>query len=283
MLSVSFLIAEMRREWGGCAGNIAYNLKLLGGEPVVMATVGQDRPNLSSSGSRSAASTSPLKACASSPAPTPRRPSSSPISTTTRSPPSIPGAMNASHRNRVSDVAGIALGIVAPDGREGMRSHVHDFAAADIPFIFDPGQGLPLFSGSELLDMVDRADYLALNDYEGGLLAERTGLSIEAMATRVEALIVTHGGEGSSIYSGGTKLDIPAVEPAAVVDPTGCGDAYRAGLLYGIGQGWDWRRSGRLASLLGSLKIAARGGQNHALSRDAVAELYQRRFGEALF
>ena len=279
MLSVSFQIGEMRREWGGCAGNIAYNLKGLGGEPVVMATVGDDggylerlaAQNIAADGVRVVPGTYTAQA----------------FIITDLDDNQItafhPGAMNESHRNRVGDVVGIALGIVAPDGREGMRSHVREFAAAHVPFIFDPGQGLPLFSGAELIEMVDCAKYVAVNDYEARLLAERTGLSIETIAARVDALIVTRGGDGSRIYTDGTVLEIPAVRPAALVDPTGCGDAYRAGLLYGIGQRWDWERTGRLASLLGSIKIASRGGQNHALGRDAVAALYGERFGQALF
>ena len=279
MLSVSFQIGEMRREWGGCAGNIAYNLKGLGGEPVVMATVGDDggylerlaAQNIAADGVRVVPGTYTAQA----------------FIITDLDDNQItafhPGAMNESHRNRVGDVAGIALGIVAPDGREGMRSHVREFAAAHVPFIFDPGQGLPLFSGAELIEMVDCAKYVAVNDYEARLLAERTGLSIEAIAARVDALIVTRGGEGSRIYTDGAVLEIPAVRPEALVNPTGCGDAYRAGLLYGIGQQWDWERTGRLASLLGSIKIASRGGQNHALGRDAVAALYDERFGQALF
>jgi adenosine kinase len=280
MLSVSFQIGEMRREWGGCAGNIAYNLKGLGGEPVVMATVGDDgggylerlaAQNVAADGVRVVPGTYTAQA----------------FIITDLDDNQItafhPGAMNESHRNRVGDVADIALGIVAPDGREGMRSHVREFAAAHVPFIFDPGQGLPLFSGVELIEMVDCAKYVAVNDYEARLLAERTGLSIEAIAARVDALIVTRGGDGSRIYTDGAVLEIPAVRPAALVDPTGCGDAYRAGLLYGIGQRWDWEHTGRLASLLGSIKIASRGGQNHALGRDAVAALYQDRFGQALF
>ena len=279
VLSVSFQIGEMRREWGGCAGNIAYNLKGLGGEPVVMATVGDDggylerlaAQNIAADGVRVVPGTYTAQA----------------FIITDLDDNQItafhPGAMNESHRNRVGDVVGIALGIVAPDGREGMRSHVREFAAAHVPFIFDPGQGLPLFSGAELIEMVDCAKYVAVNDYEARLLAERTGLSIEAIAARVDALIVTRGGEGSRIYTDGAVLEIPAVRPAALVDPTGCGDAYRAGLLYGIGQRWDWERTGRLASLLGSMKIASRGGQNHALGRDAVAALYGERFGQALF
>jgi adenosine kinase len=280
VLSVSFQIGEMRREWGGCAGNIAYNLKGLGGEPVVMATVGDDggayverlkAREIGAEGVRVIPGTYTAQA----------------FIITDLDDNQItafhPGAMNQSHCNRVSDVADIALGIVAPDGREGMRSHVREFAAAKVPFVFDPGQGLPLFSGAELIEMIDCADYLAVNDYEGRLLAERTGLSLEAMAARVQALFVTLGAEGSRIYAEGRILEIPPVTPTQVVDPTGCGDAYRAGLLYGIGQGWDWERTGRLASLLGSLKVATRGGQNHALSREAIATFYDERFGQPLF
>jgi adenosine kinase len=270
----------MRRDWGGCAGNIAYNLQALGGAPVIMATLGDDGApyveriaalHIAGDGLRTIGGTYTAQA----------------FIITDLDDNQItafhPGAMNSSHHNRTGDVADIALGIVAPDGREGMRSHVREFAAAHVPFIFDPGQGLPLFSGAELIEMVDCAQYVAVNDYEARLLAERTGLSIEAIAARVDALIVTRGGEGSRIYADGAVLDIPAVKPAALVDPTGCGDAYRAGVLYGIGQGWDWERTGRLASLLGSIKIASRGGQNHALGRDAVATLYHDRFGQALF
>ncbi len=280
LLSVSFQIGEMRREWGGCAGNIAYNLKGLGGEPVVMATVGDDggayverlkAQEVAADGVRVIPGTYTAQA----------------FIITDLDDNQItafhPGAMNESHRNRVGDVANIALGIVAPDGREGMLAHVHEFAAAKIPFVFDPGQGLPLFSGAELVEMIDCADYLAVNDYEAKLLAERTGLSLEALAARVEALIVTLGGEGSRIHAEGKILEIASVRPSQLVDPTGCGDAYRAGLLYGIGQGWDWERTGRLASLLGSLKIAARGGQNHAFNRAAVAALYERNFGQQPF
>jgi adenosine kinase len=191
--------------------------------------------------------------------------------------------MNASHENRVGDVEKVALGIVAPDGREGMRAHVEQFAGAGIPFVFDPGQGLPLFSGPELVEMIDAATYVAVNDYEGKLLAERTGLALEAIAARVDALIVTLGAEGSRIHVDGRAVDIPAVTPDALVDPTGCGDAYRAGLLYGIAHGWDWDRSGRLAATLGALKIASRGGQNHEVSRDRVDALHHDRFGTYLW
>jgi adenosine kinase len=280
LLSVSFQIGAMRREWGGCAGYIAYNLKGLGGEPVVMATVGDDgggylermrAQQIAAEGVRVVPGTYTAQA----------------FIITDLDDNQItafhPGAMNESHRNRVGDVGDIALGIVAPDGREGMRSHLSEFAAAGIPVIFDPGQGLPLFSGDELTEMIECADYVAVNDYEGRLLAERTGLAIEAIANEVEALIVTRGGEGSRIYVDGAVLEIPAVQPAALVDPTGCGDAYRAGLLYGIASGWDWERTGRLASLLGSVKITSRGGQNHTVARSEIEALYRERFGQALF
>ena len=280
VLSVSFQITEMRREWGGCAGNIAYNLKGLGGDPVVMATVGDDGSayieRLSSFGIateavRTVAGTFTAQA----------------YIITDLDDNQItafhPGAMNQAHMNHVSDVDRIGLGIVAPDGRDGMAAHVREFAAARIPFVFDPGQGLPLFSGAELIEMIDCADYVAVNDYEARMLAERTGLSEKEIAGRVDAMIVTLGADGSRIHADGTVVEIPTLAPTALVDPTGCGDAYRAGLLYGIGQGWDWDRTGRLASLLGSLKIASRGGQNHVLDRDALATTYHRHYGHHLW
>jgi adenosine kinase len=280
VLSVSFQIGEMRREWGGTAGNIAYNLKALDGEPVVMATIGDDGADyrrrlqtlgIATDGLRHIEGSFTAQA----------------FIITDLDDNQItafhPGAMNQSHANKVSDVADVALGIVAPDGRDGMRQHVSELAAAGIPFMFDPGQGMPLFSGPELVEMIDAAEYVAVNDYEARLLAERTGLSLEAIAARVEALIVTLGADGSTIHTGGNVLEIPAVKPVVVADPTGCGDAYRAGLLYGIAQGWDWQRTGRLATLLGSLKIASRGGQNHTVDRTALAQQYEQRFGQALW
>jgi adenosine kinase len=280
VLSVSFLVGEMRREWGGCAGNIAYNLKALGGEPVVMATVGDDgdgykerleAQHIATDGLRTVAGTFTAQA----------------FIITDLDDNQItafhPGAMNHAHANRIADVGDIALGIVAPDGREGMREHVDQFSSAGIPFVFDPGQGMPMFSGDELIEMIDCAKYLAVNDYEGRMLAERTGLALPEIASRVDALIVTLGGDGSRIYTDGHVLDIPTVAPVALVDPTGCGDAYRAGLLYGIAHGWDWQRTGRLASILGSEKIAARGGQNHGVDRERIAMLYDRHFGGALW
>ena len=280
LLSVSFQIGEMRREWGGCAGNIAYNLQGLGGAPVVMATLGDDgvpyrermdELGIAQDGVRTVPGTFTAQA----------------FIITDLDDNQItafhPGAMNSSHENRVGDVERIALGIVAPDGRDGMRSHVEQFANAKIPFIFDPGQGLPLFSGPELLEMIDAATFLAVNDYEGRMLAERTGMPLDEIARRVEAVIETLGGDGSRIHTGGRALSIPAVPATALVDPTGCGDAYRAGLLYGIAHGFPWEKTGRLAGLLGTQKIASRGGQNHTVSRDATAALYHEKFGEYLW
>jgi len=280
MLSVSFQIAEMRREWGGCAGNIAYNLSALGGDPVVMATLGDDggpyRERLTAGGVgtegvRTIAGTYTAQA----------------FIITDLGDNQItafhPGAMNHSHVSSIGDVAGIELGIVAPDGKDGMLAHVRQFADAGIPFVFDPGQGLPLFGGDELTAMIERATYLTVNDYEAKLLSEKTGLNPAEIAARVDAMVVTKGGEGSVIHAKGKTYAIPAVSPEAIVDPTGCGDAYRAGLLYGIAQGFDWDRTGRLAAVLGSIKIASRGGQNHEVDRDKVAALYSKSFGEHVF
>jgi adenosine kinase len=280
VLSVSFQIGEMRREWGGCAGNIAYSLQGLGGTPVVMATVGDDGApyrerlkalGLTLEGVRTVPGTYTAQA----------------FIITDLDDNQItafhPGAMNSSHENRVGDVATVGLGIVAPDGRDGMRTHVEQFANAKVPFVFDPGQGLPLFSGAELLEMIDAATYLAVNDYEGRLLAERTGVPLDGLAARVDAVIETLGADGSRIYADGRTIAIPAVPAKAVVDPTGCGDAYRAGLLYGIGQGWGWEKTGRLAALMGARKIAHRGGQNHAVDRDSIGAAFHERFGDYLW
>ena len=276
MLSVSFTVGEMRREWGGCAGNIAYNLQAIGGEPVVMATLGDDgkdyRHRLASlgigvEGVRDVPGAFTAQA----------------FIITDLDDNQItafhPGAMTRSHENRVEDVAGVQWGIVAPDGRDGMLGHAAGFRDLGVPYVFDPGQGITLFDGDELLSMIDGAAVVACNDYEGRLLAERTGLAIEEIASRVDALVVTLGAEGSVIHASGDRLRIPPAKPRALVDPTGCGDAYRAGLLYGLAHGWDWERTGRLASALGALKIGSRGGQNHDASRESVAALHAASYG----
>lgn len=279
ILNVAFLVPELRREFGGCAGNIAYNLRLLEGEPVIMATVGADagpylqrleQLKLERTSVRQVNETLTAQA----------------FITTDLDDNQItafhPGAMNHSHLNQVTSQLGAALAIVAPDGRDGMLQHASELAAAKIPFIFDPGQGLPMFSGPELLDFIDKASYVAVNDYEGKMLEERTGRTLEELSRQVDALIVTRGAEGSFIHTKGQRIDIPCVKPQAVIDPTGCGDAYRAGLLYGIVTGRDWRTTGQLASLMGSLKIASRGGQNHVVTRADIAKQYRRHFGTDL-
>jgi len=275
ILNVAFLVPEMRREFGGCAGNIAYNLMLLGGDPMIMATVGDDAaPYLARLDKLGLARTHIRQVAGSFTAQA--------FITTDLDDNQItafhPGAMGFSHLNKVES-ANAKLGIVAPDGREGMMQHARDFAAAKVPFIFDPGQGLPMFTGDELLDFIELADYACFNDYEAKLLCDRTGRSLEQLAVSLKALIVTRGGEGSEIYADGVRHDIPCVQADQILDPTGCGDAYRSGLLYGIANGFDWVRTGRLASVMGSIKIGHRGGQNHQPSREQIAERYRAAFG----
>jgi adenosine kinase len=275
ILNVAFLVPEMRREFGGCAGNIAYNLMLLGGDPAIMATVGDDaQPYLDRLDQFGLDRTHVRQV--------PGSFTAQAFITTDLDDNQItafhPGAMSFSHLNKV-DRANARLGIVAPDGREGMLQHARDFAAAGVPFIFDPGQGLPMFSGDDLLDFLELADYACFNDYEAKLACERTGHSLEQLAGRVKALVVTRGGEGSHIYADGTCHRIACVPADAIVDPTGCGDAYRAGLLYGIANGYDWVRTGRLAAVMGAIKIAHRGGQNHRPSREEIGERFRSAFG----
>ena len=279
ILNVAFLVPDMRREFGGCAGNIAYNLRMLGGEPLIMATVGDDHAPYSARLDTLGLARTHVKHAAGSF-------TAQAFITTDLDDNQItafhPGAMNFSHLNHVHDAnstKGVTLGIVAPDGRDGMLQHAREFRDAGIPFIFDPGQGLPMFNGAELTQFIELADYVTVNDYEAELLQERTGKSIEQMARQVKALIATLGAKGSVIHAGGKKYDIPCVKPEAVLDPTGCGDAFRAGLLYGITHGMDWAVTGRLASLIGALKIAQRGPQNHRFTRDSIAAMYQTNFG----
>lgn len=270
-LSVAFFVPEMRREFGGTAGNIAYNLQLLEGEPLIMATVGDDfspyqawleKNKLSSTHIKTVANTFTAQA----------------FITTDTDDNQItafhPGAMLESHQNSVNDAKNIQLAIIAPDGRDGMFQHAKECFDAGIPFMFDPGQGLPMFNGEELLHFIEMADYLAVNDYESQVIQDKTGLNLEQLASKVKALIVTLGGEGSHIYADGQRHEIPCVRADKVVDPTGCGDAYRAGLLYGIVRGWDWKTCGRLASTMGAIKIASRGGQNHQPTRDEIENIY---------
>jgi len=280
ILNVAFLVPDLRREFGGCAGNIGYNLGLLGGEPLIMATVGDDylpyderlkKLQLSQQHVRRISGTFTAQA----------------FITTDLDDNQItafhPGAMNHSHENHVGDAGAVKLGIVAPDGRDGMLQHAREFRAAGIPFVFDPGQGLPMFGGAELAEFMKLASYVTVNDYEGQMLQERTGSKLEELAKLVKAVVITMGARGSVIYAGGQQIEIPCVKPQEVVDPTGCGDAYRAGLLYGVAAGLDWPLTGRLASLLGALKIAKRGGQNHHFTRDEIAQRFKQEFGTRLW
>jgi adenosine kinase len=279
ILNVSFLAPDMRREYGGCAGNIAYTLKLLGEDPVIMATVGDDFDPYRERLTRLGIGQTHVRHI-------PGTYTAQAFITTDLDDNQItafhPGAMNHAHKNRVADASNIALGLVSPDGREGMLQHAQDFHEAGIPFIFDPGQGLPMFSGEELMNFVQLADYLTLNDYEAQLLQERTGRNLDALAKLVRGLVVTKGAEGSVIYAEGEIHSIPAVQAPAVTDPTGCGDAYRAGLAYGLLRGLDWPTTGRLATLLGAIKVASRGAQNHWFDRDEVFARFGAAFGYSL-
>ena len=276
ILNVCFLVPEMRREFGGCAGNIAYGLKLLGGQPLPMATVGQDfapyrdwmeRCGIDGTYVTEVENTFTAQA----------------YITTDLDDNQItafhPGAMGFAHRNLINAAPDVALGIVSPDGREGMIEHAEQFAAADIPFIFDPGQGLPMFSGVELCRFIDQATWMTVNDYEWQLVQERTGLGVEEITARLEALIVTRGAKGSVIYTKDDEFLVPSATPSEVNDPTGCGDAYRAGLIHGINLGLDWETTGRIASLMGAIKIEHNGTQNHSFTMDEFRARYEREFG----
>jgi adenosine kinase len=279
ILNVAFLVPELRREFGGCAGNIAYTLGMLGGEPLIMATVGDDYAQYGDRLTKLGIPQQHIRKV-------PGTYTAQAFITTDLDDNQItafhPGAMNHSHENHVRDAAGAKLGIIAPDGRDGMLQHAREFHEAGIPFVFDPGQGLPMFSGAELKEFVRMADYVAVNDYEGRMLEERTGEKLADLAQSVRALVVTLGAQGSRIHTGGRSIEIPCARPEAIVDPTGCGDAFRAGLLYGIANGLDWPLTGRLASLLGAIKIARRGGQNHRFTRDEIGVRFKENFGTAL-
>ena len=279
LLNVSFLTPTMRRNFGGCAGNIAYNLRLIGGSGLIMATVGHDFGPYSDWLDRFGIARTHVRVL-------PDEFTAQAFITTDLDNNQItafhPGAMNHSNLNRVHESHGVKLGIVAPDGRAGMLEHAAQFAAAGLPYLFDPGQGLPMFGGEELRAFIDRAAWVAVNDYEGSLLAERTGWTLGQIAGRVRALIVTRGASGSWIFTGGERLEIPVAPAERIADPTGCGDAYRAGLLFGIERGIDWPTTGRIAALLGAIKIAHHGPQQHQLAAGEFAERFEQAFGYAL-
>ena len=281
ILNVCFLVPELRREFGGCAGNIAYNLRLLGSRGIPMATVGQDFAPYAEWLATCGVARDHVKVIDDAH-------TAQAFITTDLDNNQItafhPGAMQHSHTNSVADVknARVTIGIVAPDGRQGMLDHARQFAAAGIPFIFDPGQGLPMFDGVELDAFIDLATWVAVNDYEFQMLQQKTGRSAHELAARVEALIITRGGEGSMIHAGGGIFEIPPARPHAIVDPTGCGDAYRAGLLHGLLRGLDWELTGRIASLIGAIKIESRGTQNHRFTRADFEERFAENFGVSI-
>ena len=275
-INVAFLVPGIRREYGGCAGNIAYNLKLLGGDPLIMATIGQDGGPYIERLKNQGISTRCIRSFDDSY-------TAQAFITTDADNNQItafhPGAMGNSHHNKINDAGDVKLAIVAPDGRDGMIEHARDCAATKIPFIFDPGQGLPMFSGPELIDFIELATYVAVNDYEAELLTERTGLSLPEISERVSALVVTRGEQGAEIFTADGRFDIPVVRVEQVIDPTGCGDAFRAGMLFGLTRGMDWMTIGRLASLMGAIKIASQGGQNHAPTLAEIEDHFHKEFG----
>jgi adenosine kinase len=279
ILNVCFFVPEMRKEFGGCSGNIAYNLSLLGGDPLPMGTVGEDfkpyRKWLKKQGIKvrhitEIENTYTAQAF---------------MTTDTDNNQIIafhPGAMNYAHQNKISDANDISLGIVAPDGRDAMIQHSQQFEQAKIPFVFDPGQGLPMFDGKELMQFVEQATYLCVNDYESQMLKEKTKQSLPDIAKEVEALIVTRGGEGSEIYYDGDTMHTPSIKVNKVSDPTGCGDAFRSGLLYGIAKNLDWQTTGRLASLMGGIKIESHGTQNHRPNKEDIMQRFDENFGATI-
>lgn len=279
ILNVSFLVPDMRREFGGCAGNIAYNLNLLGGEGKPMGTVGTDFGPYGEWMDRCGVSRDYIKEVD-------NTYTAQAYITTDQDDNQItafhPGAMNYSHENKVSDTQGTTIGLVSPDGRQGMIDHAQQFAEAGIPFMFDPGQGMPMFGSEDLINFAEQATWLAFNDYEAKLMSERTGKSPEQLAEMVKAVIVTRGAEGSLIYTNGKTYEIPNAPVDNIADPTGCGDAYRAGLLYGLMRDLDWELTGRIASLMGAIKVEQAGTQNHSFTPHEFEQRFHSAFGISL-
>ena len=279
MLSVSFLVPEMRKEFGGCAGNIAFNLKLLGGDPLPMATVGKDfgpygdwMDKLGINRRHVTVIENEFTAQC--------------FITTDLDDNQIaafhPGAMGVAHVNDVGDAEGADIAIVSPDAPRAMFDHAAQCVDNDIPFIFDPGQQLPMLNGDELRQFIDQATWLAVNDYEWSLIEDKTSMSLQEAISKVKALIVTKGGEGSTIYAEGKEFGIEAAKPEALLDPTGCGDAYRAGLLYGLTNDMDWDTTARIASLMGAYKIEKAGTQNHSFEMSDFEARFKENFGREI-
>jgi adenosine kinase len=268
ILNVSFLVPSLRRDFGGCAGNIAYAMRQLGGTPLPVATLGNDggdylarlrQLDISTEFVRTIDDTYTAQA----------------MIMTDRDNNQItafhPGAMMQAHRTRIAAHDGVRLGIISPDGRDAMLQHAEQFRAAGIPFVFDPGQGLPMFNGDELAHFVELATWVTVNDYEGRMLCDRMGIELDELSRRVQGLVVTLGGEGCDIWEVGVRTRVPPVQAASVVDPTGCGDAWRGALLHGLEQGWPLARCAALGNRLGALKIASRGPQNYQVDGAVLA------------
>jgi adenosine kinase len=279
ILNVAFLVPKMTRHLGGCAGNIAYNLQLLGGDPMIMATVGDDFGPYARYLDGLGMSQDHIKTIDGS------FTAQAFITTDIDNNQIIafhPGAMNEAHQNKIGDAKDIELGIVGPDGRDAMIQHSQQFAELEIPFIFDPGQGLPMFDGDDLMTFLDQANYAIFNDYESQMLLEKTSLTLEQLAEKVEVLIVTRGGDGSEVYVNGEHIKVSCAPVSGIVDPTGCGDAYRAGVMFGMTTGRDWKTCAQIGSLCGAIKIEQSGTQNHKFTQSEFAERYQAAFGEVL-
>lgn len=268
ILNVSFLVPSLRRDFGGCAGNIAYAMHQLGGQPLPMATLGTDGQDYLARLREQSIATEFVREIEGSY-------TAQAMIMTDRDNNQItafhPGAMMQAHVSRIAARSDIRLGIISPDGREAMLQHAEQFAAADIPFVFDPGQGLPMFNGEELSHFVSLASWVTVNDYEGRMLCERTGLELAELSRRVRGLVVTLGAEGCELWERGQARRVPAVAPVAVVDPTGCGDAWRGALLYGLEAGWSLERCAQLGNRLGAIKIASRGPQNYQVDPALLA------------
>ena len=268
ILNVSFLVPSLRRDFGGCAGNIAYAMRQLGGQPLPMATLGTDGQDYLARLREQGIATEFVREIEGSY-------TAQAMIMTDRDNNQItafhPGAMMQAHVSRIAARSDIRLGIISPDGRDAMLQHAEQFAAAGIPFVFDPGQGLPMFNGEELSHFVSLASWVTVNDYEGRMLCERTGLELAEISRRVRGLVVTLGAEGCELWEGGQACRVPAVAPAAVVDPTGCGDAWRGALLYGLEAGWSLERCAQLGNRLGAIKIASRGPQNYQVDPALLA------------
>jgi adenosine kinase len=279
ILNVAFLVPDLRREYGGTAGNIGYNLKLLGDDPWIMATVGHDFAPYGERLAKLGIDTRHVRRIE-------EQFTAQAFITTDVDDNQItafhPGAMSFAHANRIEEAPGATLAIVSPDGRQGMVEHARDLAARSIPFVFDPGQGLPMFSGPEILEMSSGAAAVTLNDYEARVVEQKIGKPVAELTRVAQAVVVTRGAEGCIVITPAREVKVPAVPAESIVDPTGCGDAFRAGLLHGMARGWEWERSAQLGSVMGSIKIAHRGGQNHRPGREAIARRFKETFGHTL-